>query len=45
MALVRIPAQGQSIEEVPAIRDYLAAQGIDYAQVGLPSDSADGAAA
>ena len=43
MALVRIPAQEQSIEETSAIRDYLAARGIDYVQVGLPSDSAEGA--
>jgi len=43
MALVRIPALGHSIEGADAIRDYLAAQGIDYAQAGLPSDSAEGA--
>jgi 1,2-dihydroxy-3-keto-5-methylthiopentene dioxygenase len=43
MALVRIPAQGQSIEEAGAIRDFLAAQGIDYTQAGLPAGAADGA--
>jgi 1,2-dihydroxy-3-keto-5-methylthiopentene dioxygenase len=44
MALVRIPTAGQSIEDAAAIRDYLAARGIDYTRVGSPSGSDDAAA-
>ena len=46
MALVRIPAEGRTLDEVTAIRQYLGAHGIDYEQVpepgGAATDTADG---
>ena len=44
MALVRIPTEQRSIEDAEAIRDFLAANGIDYTRVGSPSGSVDAAA-
>jgi 1,2-dihydroxy-3-keto-5-methylthiopentene dioxygenase len=40
MALVRIPERGESIEGVEAIREYLAAHGIDYWRVERPDAAA-----
>jgi 1,2-dihydroxy-3-keto-5-methylthiopentene dioxygenase len=37
MAFVRIPAQSRTIDDVDAIRDYLAANGIDYERVDAPN--------
>lgn len=45
MALVKIPAEGRTIEEAGAIRQYLAARGIDFerleaaAPAGAPADA------
>jgi 1,2-dihydroxy-3-keto-5-methylthiopentene dioxygenase len=45
MALVRIPAEGRTLEDVTAIRQYLGVHGIDYEHVakpaGVATDTAD----
>jgi 1,2-dihydroxy-3-keto-5-methylthiopentene dioxygenase len=45
MALVRVPAESQSIENVDEIRTFLAARGIDYEFVPPPSTAVDTSAA
>ncbi len=40
MALVRIPAQSRTIDDIDAIREFLAANGIDYERVPEPASSA-----
>jgi 1,2-dihydroxy-3-keto-5-methylthiopentene dioxygenase len=41
MALVKIPVEGRTIEDDAAIRQYLAAQGIEYERVAKPANLAD----